>query len=744
MHVVKIYTVVALFLFLVLEYTSLFAPLLRQIGVLGVSLVVGWWASLGIKRLLSSRHKVSPERLAVVVAGCDSEHGFVTASQLRRYGYYVLAGTQDLGGEMARGMERLKVDVVELQASNEGSVNDAYQDICERLFKEENRLHALVCNVGSGELGELEWISDRALRRVLDETVVSTARLVNRFLPLLRESRGRVVICAGPSGRVAVPGAGVYSLVNAALISYADCLRREMFKFMVQVALVEPVWINYRTPLIRMHSPGVAIKEVLSGLSRELFDDYSLRYANGFRSLWNCRTTRWYVGPTDTLATCTCRAVNDRVALPVYSCGYAEERVANEVLERLPSHFADMAQCFLYQPLAQLRAWSELGDDSGRPPAIRERIASPGFMQRLLQTTMSPKPVPFRASEMSTPTRELQTLKAEYFASSDRTEEVSPPPKTPPPLVRVRGEAFKPRRSQEHVKAGPSYTSTGPPSPSPGAEQAQAARARPSPEQAVRQARRPEPERDDDASSSDATASPEPPSDSSNTASSPKEGSGPVTPPSDEEASALLLDVMEDTQCDIVASILASVQRSVRERTNTSYSFSGTEKLVRCPATQAPPRKRPPPPGLELALSPRSPYLMGVEPLPPNFMELISPPTESERVSSPTSTTGEEHSRSPIDSANRIEVVPATPEPVRHSSLLPDATGPPRKFVAARHSEYLRRHRLSGHADPEAEIGDSDQKDSPDEPPISTTDHQDQGSLRRRQATKDPEEPPHY
>ncbi|KAK8767252.1 hypothetical protein V5799_005972 [Amblyomma americanum] len=98
-----------------------------------------------------------------------------------------------------------------------------------------------------------------------------------------------------------------------------------------------------------MHSPGVAIKEVLSGLSRELFDDYSLRYANGFRSLWNCRTTRWYVGPTDTLANCTCRAVNDRVALPVYSCGYAEERAANEMLERLPPHFADMAQCFLYQ-----------------------------------------------------------------------------------------------------------------------------------------------------------------------------------------------------------------------------------------------------------------------------------------------------------------------------------------------------------------------------------------------------------
>lgn len=48
------------------------------------------------------------------------------------------------------------------------------------------------------------------------------------------------------TGRVAVPGAGVYSLINAALISLAECLRREMLKFKIQVILIEPIWLNYR------------------------------------------------------------------------------------------------------------------------------------------------------------------------------------------------------------------------------------------------------------------------------------------------------------------------------------------------------------------------------------------------------------------------------------------------------------------------------------------------------------------
>ncbi|XP_049511706.1 3beta-hydroxysteroid dehydrogenase dhs-16-like [Dermacentor silvarum] len=105
-----------------------------------------------------------------------------------------------MGGEMAKGIRRFNVDIIELQPSSESSMNDAYQEICEQLFKKNTPLHALVCNVGTTDLGELEWISERNLLRAFEQTVVSTARLVNRFLPMLRETRGRIVVCAGTSG----------------------------------------------------------------------------------------------------------------------------------------------------------------------------------------------------------------------------------------------------------------------------------------------------------------------------------------------------------------------------------------------------------------------------------------------------------------------------------------------------------------------------------------------------------------
>ncbi|KAL1422212.1 hypothetical protein MTO96_022344 [Rhipicephalus appendiculatus] len=237
MQVLKLYFIVTPCIFLVFEATTLFASVFQQIGIVFVTVILGWWLSRAINGLCNYRGKPPPRRLAVIVASCDSEHGFMTASQLSRSGYYVLSGSQDMGGEMARGMGHYNVDVVELQPTSESSMNDAFQEITERLFKENAPLHALVCNVGNADLGELEWISERGLLHAFDNTVVSTVRLVNRFLPMLREARGRVVVCAGPSGRVAVPGAGVYSLLNAALISFADCLRREMAKFRVHVVL---------------------------------------------------------------------------------------------------------------------------------------------------------------------------------------------------------------------------------------------------------------------------------------------------------------------------------------------------------------------------------------------------------------------------------------------------------------------------------------------------------------------------
>lgn len=607
MHLFKYYLLVAPCIFAVLQSEVVPQALLRQFAVLVATVLFGWWISVYLKNLHSARHKVSPQGRAVLVAGSDSEHGFLIACQLSHCGYHVFSGSADVGGEMAQRLSdpKYRADVVELQPTSEASVNDAFQDVSERLLQEGEILHAVVCNVGCGELGELEWISDKLLMRALDQTVVSTARLINRFLPLIREHRARIVICAGPSGRVAIPGAGVHSVVNAALISFADCLRREMFKFKVQVVLVEPVWLSYRTPLSALHSAGTSVKEVLRCTSREVFDDYSLRYTNSFRNLWNQRSSRWYAGPNDVIAACTCRAVNDRLPRPSYVCSHAAERFVNALLQYLPVHFVDIVQCFVYQPFAKLRVWSEQHNAGGYVPTER-RISSPGFLQSLLSSSLSPKPVPCPESKISTPARELNEVKAEYQPSISGTADVTPPPRTPPAVVRLRGECFKPHRVAE--EPGPCKHSGGyeiavpPRAPNAGATRAAASS-----------------RKNEDAADSTLSAD-----------------------------STLVLSVMSDTQCQILASMFASAKRSAMERMGTpSPGIRVAGNLIG--AADSPPSDNSPVPrkmSLLTAISPRTPNT-GIRALPANVMSIISPGT-----STPSTTTMEDPSESRVDSGD--------------------------------------------------------------------------------------------
>lgn len=55
---------------------------------------------------------------------------------------------------------------------------------------------AVVCNAGICEVGELEWQSLESVQKVLDINVMGTIRTVKTFLPMLRKTKGRIVLTA--------------------------------------------------------------------------------------------------------------------------------------------------------------------------------------------------------------------------------------------------------------------------------------------------------------------------------------------------------------------------------------------------------------------------------------------------------------------------------------------------------------------------------------------------------------------
>jgi NAD(P)-dependent dehydrogenase (short-subunit alcohol dehydrogenase family) len=102
-------------------------------------------------------------------------------------------------------------------------------------------LYALVDNAAKGVAGPLETLPVESLREQFEVNVVGQVAVTQRFLPLLRRSKGsRVILVGSVGGLVAVGFAGAYHASKYALEAIADAWRQELAPEGVQVVIVEP------------------------------------------------------------------------------------------------------------------------------------------------------------------------------------------------------------------------------------------------------------------------------------------------------------------------------------------------------------------------------------------------------------------------------------------------------------------------------------------------------------------------
>lgn len=169
---------------------------------------------------------------AVLVTGAGSGIGLATAHLLAQRGYRVYGGVRrEEDGVRLRG---LGVEPLLLDVTREEDLLRAREALAEE------GLYALVANAGVAVAGPLELVPLPAFREALEVNVLGAFASVKAFLPLLRRSRGRVVLMGSVSGLVALPLMGPYAASKFALEALADALRVELLPFGVRVVLVEP------------------------------------------------------------------------------------------------------------------------------------------------------------------------------------------------------------------------------------------------------------------------------------------------------------------------------------------------------------------------------------------------------------------------------------------------------------------------------------------------------------------------
>jgi NAD(P)-dependent dehydrogenase (short-subunit alcohol dehydrogenase family) len=179
---------------------------------------------------------------SVVITGCSSGFGRVTALHLAQHGWQVfatvrretdrddlLAEAQDLGCR-----ERLAVLLCDITR------DEQVRKLAAVLTGAAARLDALVNNAGASFPAPLELLPLDTLRAQLEINVVGQLAVTQALLPLLKAARGTIINVSSDSGRVVFPITGAYHMSKFALEAMSDALRIELAPFGVRVVVLEP------------------------------------------------------------------------------------------------------------------------------------------------------------------------------------------------------------------------------------------------------------------------------------------------------------------------------------------------------------------------------------------------------------------------------------------------------------------------------------------------------------------------
>lgn len=181
-------------------------------------------------------------RTALVI-GAAGGVGIETVKQLLAEGYRVVGTVfNDTEGDFLKSHAPQVASYFRLDLGNAESVVAA--------IREANLgpLDAVISCAAIAPLGPLETASLPELRKTLEINAVSSLAIYQAVLPLLRPTKGRLILISSMAGKVAMPFLGTYSSSKFALEALGDVMRREAKAWGVDVVLVEPGGV--RTPMV--------------------------------------------------------------------------------------------------------------------------------------------------------------------------------------------------------------------------------------------------------------------------------------------------------------------------------------------------------------------------------------------------------------------------------------------------------------------------------------------------------------
>jgi NAD(P)-dependent dehydrogenase (short-subunit alcohol dehydrogenase family) len=181
----------------------------------------------------------------VLVTGCGSGFGRLTAMGLAKRGYSVVAALRDPKGRDAAVAQQLtalasgsaKVLPVAMDISSDASVEAAFAQICNQV----PHLEVVVNNAGISALGLNEGFTSEQFLELVNVNAVGAHRVNRQALALMKpRRRGLLVHVSTGLSRMPMPCFGLYAASKAALESLAEIYRYELAPLGIDSVILQP------------------------------------------------------------------------------------------------------------------------------------------------------------------------------------------------------------------------------------------------------------------------------------------------------------------------------------------------------------------------------------------------------------------------------------------------------------------------------------------------------------------------
>ena len=242
---------------------------------------------------------------AVVVTGTSSGIGRASALLLTKNGFTVFGGVRKpVDGEALAKEAGERLIPLQIDVTDHDGVAAAARLTASMLRERGLSLYALVNNAGIGTSAPLEFQPLDDIRRSFEVNVLGQIAVTQAFLPLLRETRGRIVNICSVGDRIAIPFGGTLNGSKSAFAMMSESLRLELRPWGMYVVIIDHGAIT--TP---------AVDKTLGdpeGILRHMSPDAEHLYGRFFREFVSRASERERNGsPPDVVANAVLSALRD-------------------------------------------------------------------------------------------------------------------------------------------------------------------------------------------------------------------------------------------------------------------------------------------------------------------------------------------------------------------------------------------------------------------------------------------------